>query len=1077
NQKEVTNGSDFAMKLSFDPSKLTAEQLAAADVAWEGWSADLSSWVGYAIPVGGIDLTNYEIVFDAKFDNMSTTITIYAAQDYEGDLDAVYAVGAESYFKAEDAEDLGNGWYRFTVTVDCENGVGEAADYIVFSLDNTASGLTKNAASTMYVDNLSMTEITYYTVTVDGVEEVVREGSSLVLETPTKDGYEFLGWVDAEGNEVTSPFTPTADVAITSQWEKLPIAVAVNSSVAVDLTALPEEEEYEEYSFTAGAGTYDVKMTGGLRAFKLVDGEMTEEITQFVFTEETQVIFAVTFSATLDAVGSISIIQDVLAGLEVSSISNNIFANGGWDWSATSADADKRAFVEGLAGTPISEGIPEGYNKLYSFEWYQNSTSTWKAGSNPLYRAVFGEADISSFKVVRLSFKLETNGDAVIELGDRSTGYVNEWMTVQLVHTAANEWSMMVFNEAGAIVYSQASIERVTNAAADRDSIRSLVFGAGWIENGTKRSQCITFNPCSSTEMTATLYSTDVVGYGEPIIYDPEISEEAVQIAESVLSKTNSQWMQVKVNTNLDGMLAPTGFSSVTRFDSKSEEATIWNSSVLGAQNFNNIDLSNYSEVWFAVKLANANWTFVGNSASVSTSWVYFHLTQTAALTWTIELVADGEVVLTIENQNGTAIDTNRPINSIGRMFYDDGYSSADGNAILIYHSGSGVASIYTTEVFGVEKPAEPFNPAIPEEAVKVRDSIWRASGYALSGSTDEPAPLGFTVVKEYDWLNNTTIVNGIPWGSGMNDMPMTCFDEAVVDGYNAFYFAMKIEDGGNKGFYVRSGTVYTGGDWLYYYFTRAEDSTWSLTLKSADGKYVAENVQTGLVGSTLQKLLEYNASNGAKGSGCYPTKTADCTSAIVYMTDLRAILKPYDPEIPETATTVMEHIYYSHYFGEGCGAVTSGAQTAPDAVWSEEAAPVGFSKVIEYSWTSAAKDFGVGRLNTADLSGYSDIYFAMKVVGEGTGIYVQGKAAYTGGDWLYVHLSQAADGTWTKSLVSADGLYTEEAAQTGLTENTLPKLMNWVSGTNTGTYPTKPSGAENTAMVYFTEVFGIAKA
>ena len=44
------------------------------------------------------------------------------------------------------------------------------------------------------------------------------------LPAPTRDGYEFLGWLDADGNEVTAEtvFDGTEDLTLEAKWEKLP---------------------------------------------------------------------------------------------------------------------------------------------------------------------------------------------------------------------------------------------------------------------------------------------------------------------------------------------------------------------------------------------------------------------------------------------------------------------------------------------------------------------------------------------------------------------------------------------------------------------------------------------------------------------------------------------------------------------------------------------------------------------------------------------------------------------------------------------------------------------------------------
>jgi hypothetical protein len=171
NQKDVVYGdvSSYAAKVSFDITKFTPEQLAEGTSeetsTWAGWDKE-SMWVGYVIPVGGIDFGSYELIFDAKFDNMNSNILAYAMADYNGEQDAAYQTGAHATFKNSEAEDLGDGWYRYTLTLDCSNL--SATDYVVLSLDNRQAGYDKTKESTVYIDNMYLNEIITYTVTVEG---------------------------------------------------------------------------------------------------------------------------------------------------------------------------------------------------------------------------------------------------------------------------------------------------------------------------------------------------------------------------------------------------------------------------------------------------------------------------------------------------------------------------------------------------------------------------------------------------------------------------------------------------------------------------------------------------------------------------------------------------------------------------------------------------------------------------------------------------------------------------------------------------------------------------------------------
>ena len=76
-----------------------------------------------------------------------------------------------------------------------------------------------------------------YTVTFDSqggsiIDPVtVTPGESVELETPTREGYTFLGWFDAPttGNHVTSPATPDDDINLYAHWSKDKVVVSTFS--------------------------------------------------------------------------------------------------------------------------------------------------------------------------------------------------------------------------------------------------------------------------------------------------------------------------------------------------------------------------------------------------------------------------------------------------------------------------------------------------------------------------------------------------------------------------------------------------------------------------------------------------------------------------------------------------------------------------------------------------------------------------------------------------------------------------------------------------------------------------------
>ena len=1218
---------DSIVKLSYNFSALTTEQLAAADAGWSGWSADKSMWVGYAIPVNGLDLTDFELILDAKMDNMNTKITVYAAQDYEGALEAVYEVGAESYFDVADAQDLGDGWYRYTMTINCENGVGEAADYIILSLDNTAAGIDKAQESIAYIDNVSLKKIIYYTVTANGVEETVREGSTYTPAIPEKDGYKFIGWVDADGNAVETPITVNGDITLEATWEKLPIQAKLYMNVGIDLAESIEAKRYYEIvSFSGGAGTYNLSVNGGIKVYPLVNGAFDitnpgEELTKLVFADETTENFAVTYAYDEEA-GELNTVGSIMITLDNATVRYSIWRD---DKYALSASTEEPA--------------PLGFTQVSEFNWLNNTTLVDEKVNNvptgnkipwasnlldfPAF-IVDTSMDISKYTDLYYAIK-STNSKGFYVRGCSMNFYATtNWVYVHYSKAEDGKWSLSISAE-GMPTYENVQ-SNIT--ATNLQKLMEYNGSNGTIGTGFYASR-------NAVTEEAMLYMTEVVGIKEPQPpFDPGISTDAKKIVESAIVDNSGNEHLTPAN-NAAGVAVPYGFNQVTNFFSAS--GNTWFSRILSSGDFAGQMLTPFSEVWFAIAIQGGHFTNTADNwkqldADSALVWFNFHLTQTAANTWTVEIYVDGELYNTF---------TGKPGDTIYKILENNN----NGLRLVIYQQNDGNQStadvnIYATEVVGVEKPADPFSPDIPEEAVKVRDSIWRANNWALA-ETDEAAPTGFTMVEMFDWNGNTANPGGANWGGSNKDMSLTCLDEAVVSIYSAVYFAMKMS--GGTGFYIRGAQKYEGSAWLYFYLVKQADGTWNLSLRSDDGAYEAIDVQTGLVGDNLQVLLQYSATNGAKGSGCYPTKAdGDTTSQVyVYMTDMRAIEEPFDPQISEKAvalsSTVLKlqttsnvqviedcstvekangfkNVYgiqnvnwkssnfpeneynqaanvsayselwfalklynaklvfvqlskadiagdangtdwiYFHatknadatwttevtyknavyatatnqvastledlLYDGGYGTTDGGAfvlyqysgtdikiyttevmgvfQTGisenavnvwdhiwnpyyftgggqPEGAYSEEAAPAGFDKVSEYTWTKGG-DFPVtGHFNNSDISAYSDLWFAIKA--KNAKVYVQGATAYTGGGWLYVHYHQNDDGTWTKDYRSADGYFNNTSQVSGnITGTKLTEMISWKEGVNQGSYPNE-AVVDVEATGYFTNVIGVLKA
>ena len=577
-----------------------------------------------------------------------------------------------------------------------------------------------------------------------------------------------------------------------------------------------------------------------------------------------------------------------------------------------------------------SMAVPAGFTNVKQYDWLGNKAnggSPWGAGDTNMSTYCINQTDISGYSDVYFAIRIVGGKDIYIRgLGDNATYAGGDWLYVHYQQTSAGVWTLSVASVDG-YTYVKTGVTgndlktlmswTATNNSLfprrNADDVAPMVYftdvrgisvacEAHEVEryvsngNGTHNALChcgeiLEENvACAGGEATCqqnAVCSVCGTAYGEALEHNYEwvVGQQTCTLCGDVAATAvkafdyafNPSAPHLVSNADLGGVTAPAGFTSVTRRDAGSN----WTGSALHANNFAITSLSMYSEVWFAIKIANARLVFVNMADDYAKdSWVYFHLTRLADSEWKIEVSIDGKVYATIENQSGAQLNASQqPSNSLATMLYDGGYGSADGNAILIYFVRS-APILYSTEVLGV------LSPNINGHATKVRESIWRANNYALSGSTDMAVPAGFTNVKEYKWNLNTTISNGVPWGSSAKDMQLTCLDEALVAGYSEIYFAMKMV--GGTGFYVNGGSKYEGTNWLYYHYTKQADGTWSLSLHSPDG-YEAINVQKGLSGTSLKDLMNWN---GTLKSGCYPTKLdGDTTSDVrVYMTDMWAV-------------------------------------------------------------------------------------------------------------------------------------------------------------------------------------------
>ena len=190
------------------------------------------------------------------------------------------------------------------------------------------------------------------------------------------------------------------------------------------------------------------------------------------------------------------------------------------------------------------------------------------------------------------------------------------------------------------------------------------------------------------------------------------VSAGAALIVDSPLAINDADQAQILVGSNPNGVKAPDGFYTVTHYNSKTTPpGTPWTEGNLWYYNWNRFRLTDYSEVWFAIKVENGFWAFVHETdKNYNTPWMHIYLKQIGETDdgftkWYVEASIGGYVYSSIAEQSGRYVDDNRPTNSLPRLLWDEGYGSPDGSAILIYlYEKNKPVNLYCTEVCGIKK-------------------------------------------------------------------------------------------------------------------------------------------------------------------------------------------------------------------------------------------------------------------------------------------------------------------------------------------------------------------------------------
>ncbi len=166
----------------------------------------------------------------------------------------------------------------------------------------TTGGFERGKTNNVGLKYIPAAAVVEYTVTleldggsIEGETTItVEEGKAIgELPTPTKEGYNFLGWVDAEGNPVTAETVVTADMTVTATWEKQIVYVAKVESTG---------EKYETLQAALNAARNLINDANGDHAAQTVTliADTTEN-TVLYFTKGTKTTY--NFYLTIDLNG------------------------------------------------------------------------------------------------------------------------------------------------------------------------------------------------------------------------------------------------------------------------------------------------------------------------------------------------------------------------------------------------------------------------------------------------------------------------------------------------------------------------------------------------------------------------------------------------------------------------------------------------------------------------------------------------------------------------------------------------------------------------------------------------------
>ncbi len=239
-----------------------------------------------------------------------------------------------------------------------------------------------------------------------------------------------------------------------------------------------------------------------------------------------------------------------------------------------------------------------------------------------------------------------------------------------------------------------------------------------------------------------------------PSIADTSKIADSAIVAGSVLSE----------NAEVGAVVAPTGFETVSRFDSVNASWTVY---MAPDSVYLDKDISGYRDVYFALKMENGQLRYGMSSSDAKNytynGWIYFYLKQTETCVWTMTMES-GEDKVEYAGQSGTTL---REV-----LFGGGNNHDTDGFFVLRRDiNNSAVTVVYATEIRGVSAEGwgvvadfAPINGASVTQEVSAPNgygTMYKKENYVQGDFSDVALDSAYTEIRFAFYADKNLVCRG----------------------------------------------------------------------------------------------------------------------------------------------------------------------------------------------------------------------------------------------------------------------------------------------------------------------------